>query len=586
MTFSIKSTVVLAIASILLQACTGYQAVRERADKDFQQKGEQIGAIQNKAFVAPERVSLVQHENRAYVATKSISRDKFDRLPSKFDQVTLRFGERLTIASVAENIQAATGLRVMVHPDVLVDQMKLIPANGGIFSRGSSSASTTTSAATTTATTTSSSPAGVTQPASVGTAQSATGGDFYVDIPVNFSGPLADFLDQLATRLGVDWEYQEGQIDIRRFVTRTFSIVAIPGQNTFTASLGKQGNTAAGTQASGANTSSSSSGTFNSNMNVSLDSTVNYWQSLEGQVTAMLSPLGKIAVNQGSGTITVTDVKDVVDRIGRLLDEENRVVTRQVLFDVQVYTVRGNDGSDFGVDWNLVYSKLSNLTPDWTATLVTPGDLASAAAGQIGISLLHAPSNDAGLSGRLNGSKAFLNALASVAKLSRVTSQKVMTLNRKAAPVAIIDQTAYAAATTPGTTTGTGTASTYGITPGTVTTGFVMNLVPSITDRNSMVLTFSLDISDLKQITNFTSGSGAAAQSIQLPQVSATQFIQNVALKSGETMVITGFEQLTNSYNQRTLGRDVSPGLGGSFSGSQDRQSMVILVTPIIREGL
>jgi type II secretory pathway component GspD/PulD (secretin) len=117
---------------------------------------------------------------------------------------------------------------------------------------------------------------------------------------------------------------------------------------------------------------------------------------------------------------------------------------------------------------------------------------------------------------------------------------------------------------------------------GSVTTGFVLNLMPSVTDRNAMVLTVGLDLSELRALPIF----GTAPNQIQLPEVASTQFIQRVALRTGETLVLSGFEQVNSQSGQRTLDCGMSPGLGGSFAGSTRKDSLVFLITPVMVEGL
>lgn len=593
MSFTRKTLASTLILSQLV-GCAGYQTVRGKVDQEHTEKSEAIADLQ-KSVAAYKPVPLVRTSNQPWVASRSVTREKTDSFPAIFDHVTLRFGGRHTIASVAEIIYRATGIKVMVHPDVFVSQRALIPRAGGTFTPSSTASSSTGTLSSAVGpgssgpSMISTAPAGMGSGmgAAAGSIQSTSGGDYLVDVPVNYSGPLNEFLDQVAIRLGVDWEFKDGRIEIRRFMTRSFTVLAMPGKNEFSSSLGKQGGLTTGNQTTGTGSQSSSSGSFSSDMKIATSSSIDYWASIEGGIKAMLSPMGKIAVNQGTGTVTVTDIRDVVERIGAMIEEENRALTRQVSFEVQVYSVRSNDGADFGVDWNLVYQKLSNLSPEFGLSLVSPANLASTLAGQVGVQILKTPSNDNGTLDRLSGSTAFLKALAEVGKLSRVTTQRTITLNRRAVAVAVTNQVAYVAATQPGVAAaGAAGATTPGLTPGTVTTGFIMNLTPTITDRNSMVLSFSVDISDLLKMATFTSGSGATAQSVQQPEVSSTQFAPNVALQTGDTLVLTGFERVTNNYDQRTLNRDGDPGLGGSFSGNTTKESLVVMIKAVIREGI
>lgn len=568
-----------------LAGCNGYENVKREVDANHAIASKRSEEA-HKAILTPKVSPLVTRSDRAWVASRAVPKELTEGLPAQFERVELHFGGRHNIAAVAEIISRTTGIPVMVHPDVFVPMTRLAPTTGGSMTpttNGGASPSSVAAAPGNSAAVAVTSAQG-TQMQQM-TAQS--GGDYFVDVPVDYTGSLRDFLDRITSRLGLDWEYRNGRVDIRRFITRTFTVMSMPGSSEFSSTLGKTGSQATGVTASatsGAGPANTQSGSFSSEASVKTKASIDYWASLEGNVKTMLSPVGRVAVNQGTGTVSITDTRDVVDRVSRMIEEENKALTRQVAIEVQVLSVRGNGGAEFGIDWDLVYSKLSSLAADWSLSVVSPGTLVNNIAGQVGLQILKTPTSDSGMA-RFNGSAAMIRALADVGRVATVTSQRSITLNRQSVPVAITDQTTYGAATTPGTATAGGTA-TFGITPGTVTTGFLLNLIPAITDRNSLILTMNVDISDLRDLTTFSSGSGANQQSIQTPSVSSTAFRQQVGLRTGETLVLSGFERVNNTYRQRGIGTDSSPGFGGSFTGSNVKESMVILITPVIIDGV
>lgn len=569
---TMKRALLASVSLLALSGCAGYQQVRDNVNASADVTAKKV-AEASASVTQPKAVPLVRKSDRVWLAGKSINREKFEDLPSATTDITLHFGGRHTMASVAEIIQRATGIRVFVNPDVFISPRALAPQVAG----------TSTGPSPTAVRGAMGGAASVTMgPGGMAMASGDSGGDQYLDVPVNFRGSLKDFLDQVSTRLGVDWQYKDGKIDIRRFITQTFQVAALPGKTEFSSSMGKRGGLSQG--ASGGS-GASNTGSTDSSMNVASTSAIDYWTSIESAIKAMLSPLGKVSINQATGSVTVTDIRDAVERVRNMVGEENRTLTRQVAFEVQVLSVRGNDDAEYGVDWNLVYSKLTNLAPEWTLSLATPGTLAAATSGAIGMSIVRAVNGDHGITNRTTGSSALFNAMAEVGRVNRVTSQRAITLNRQAVPVAVTSQRAYLAETVP-TASSTGGTTSIGLKPGTVTTGFMMNMVPTVTDRNSMILTFSVDMSELMDLETFTSGSGTSQQTIQLPQISATQFIQRVGLKTGETLVLSGFERVIQSYDQRTLDRGVGPGVGGSFKGNQSKESLVVMITPVILEGI
>src|SRR4029077_10929634 len=77
------------------------------------------------------------------------------------------------------------------------------------------------------------------------------------------------------------------------------------------------------------------------------------------------------------------------------------------------------------------------------------------------------------------------------------------------------------------------------LTPGTVVTGFNITTVPRVLSQGRVMLQFSLGMSDLVKIDSASSGDNT----IQIPEVNTRTFLQEVALNSGSTLVISGFDQ-------------------------------------------
>ncbi len=113
----------------------------------------------------------------------------------------------------------------------------------------------------------------------------------------------------------------------------------------------------------------------------------------------------------------------------------------------------------------------------------------------------------------------------------------------------------------------------------------MLNLLPTILDSNSILLQFSMGISTLDRLDKQSSGSGNNIQSIQTPTISSTDFLQKVALRPGDTLVLSGYEREQGQYDKRTLADGAPVGFGGSFNGSTAREAVVILVTPVVTEG-
>ncbi|AMR78613.1 PilN family type IVB pilus formation outer membrane protein [Cupriavidus nantongensis] len=571
----------IAASTLLLASCG---TVQQTVDSQYMANRDAVTAYGNKVLTqtATSNVPLVQKSSGAWLGGKALPLQADLTLPEVFrKRYAFKFPGKVGIETVAQRITQVTGIPVRVKPDVM------LPATA--FVTGGNLATVARQAAQPAPVGNASILPPLPAPQTTGTQSSllATGlsasGAFnpgLAEYEMNYEGAVSGFLDLLSARAGISWEYREGVISLHRLVTKIFTLKAIPGDSTFKSSIGKQGQTQAG--AVGSSNSTQSSAGYNSQTNIEMNSKFSLWESVEDAIKSVISPAGKYAISQASGTITVTDTRDVVEQVAKIVEHENAANTRQIAMRVEVLSVKLNNGQEFGVDWDLVFNQVSNLVP-WTLRFSSPASLVSNNASNLGVSIL-APTNGAmsASQARWGGSKAFFKALSSFGRVSVVTTANAMTLNRQPVPVAITNQTTYLAKVTPAPAGASGSAGgTPGLEPGTVTTGFLLNLLPTVLDSNSILLQFGLGISDLTGLVDVPSGD----QKIQAPEISSTDFLQKVAIRPGETLVLSGYERSTGQYDKRTLSSGAPIGLGGSLNGASNREAVVILVTPVLSEG-
>lgn len=77
------------------------------------------------------------------------------------------------------------------------------------------------------------------------------------------------------------------------------------------------------------------------------------------------------------------------------------------------------------------------------------------------------------------------------------------------------------------------------LTPGEVTTGFAMTVIPHILDRRRVILQYNINLAKLDEMLELSNGD----TTIQLPQVSKRSFSQRTKMKMGQTLVLAGFAQ-------------------------------------------
>jgi type IVB pilus formation R64 PilN family outer membrane protein len=523
---------------------------------------------------SPRKSSYVVRDSGAWLGAKSIELTPDTILPEAFNKtVTMVFPGRVNVGTVAERISMVTGVPVRVSPDVAIPQSALQSASASAKAGATGSGTPST---------------GTPPPLPSGGFGSASTtfstSTLPNDMPINFTGKLSDFLDSVEARFGVSWEYRDGGVRLFRLVTKTFRIKAHIGSSQFDTQIGKAGGSSAGSSNSSGG-SGGGGGSFTSTMAISTQSKFSVWDNLDKAVRMMLTSVGQMAISESTGTITVTDTREIVEKIGRYIDAENAILSKQIAIQVDIFSVTIDERDEFGINWEMVYSKLASLTPLWTLKSSALATLTSAEAGGLGLQIV-APTKDPTY-GQVTGSQALFKALNAVSKAEVVTSAAVVTSNRQPVPVANTSQVTYLARTTPATTSTTSAGSGVpGLEPGQVTTGFLMNALPTLLDDENVMLQISIDTSTLERIGTISTGSGATQQTIQTPEVSGRQFMQRVSMRCGETLVLTGFERAGSNYDRRALDKNAAIIAGGSIKGGGKREIMVVLLTPMAMEGI
>lgn len=392
-----------------------------------------------------------------------------------------------------------------------------------------------------------------------------------VEPSVVYSGPLSGFLDVISARYAVYWEWDSVRQGIRFFrtATKTFRVAALPGDTTLSAKITNQ---------SGGTSSGGSSGSGNTNSASNQETGVSFaglsvWKSMEDSIKAMLSSAGKVVVTAATGTVTVTDNPQVLSQVERYIEQQNVSLGRQVVVNVRVLAVDLRDSDNYGINWDLVYSSLSGIGLTLSNS-ITP----AVGASSLALKVLSTATPGSGLR-TLAGSEAVINALSKQGRVSQITSASVTTLNNQPAPLQVGKQTSYLASST--TTIGTGGAgNTTTLQPGLITTGFSMNLLPHMLTDSQMLLQYAVDLSSLTNISTVTSG----GSSIQTPEIDTRNFIQRVRVNSGDTLVVTGFEQSSLTGNMQGVGKASNVALGGGTDNSKNRTVLVMLMQPVVAD--
>ncbi|EOY9774667.1 TPA: PilN family type IVB pilus formation outer membrane protein [Enterobacter hormaechei subsp. steigerwaltii] len=514
---------------------------------------------------------VVQFQNSQYVNTAPLPKPKYEAPREVVScQVTYKTAKPQDIFQFAQDMSEQCRIRVRVTPDAAAylsaggesgsktQRLSAVPSpvmNSGemkplaMFGADGSSSQTSTNS-------------GVTRTVS----------------DVSYTGALGGLLDLVAGRMGVSWKYEDGNVVFYYLETKRFDIQPADAKYDLTGTVTSGLSNATGTDSgNGGGTSSSGvSGSGGSTMSSTVAMGNNLYKDLKETVQSMLTPgVGRLSLNATTGTLMITDVPDVVRRVGDYLDDENSTLSRQVILKVVTYTVNTDVSDMVGIDWNLVWKSLNG---NYGIKLANTNSGVASDAISGGFNVLDTATGSAA---QFAGSSFLLDALSKQAKVSDVKTNTIMTTNMAAAPVLVGQQTTYLKrVTTTPYETGNSTTLQQSLEPGSVTTGTNITILPKILkDSDRLMLNMFMDISSLKQLRVISNDT----EKLEAPDVDTRSIQQRVWMKPGQTLIMSGFEQNINNSNRQGVGSPNNILFGGALSGAKTKQSFVITVTPYVR---
>lgn len=538
---------------ITLTACTSPIEDRARADHERLQQRTEAATRQLRPTQASSPPALLTVEDTMRFTRRSVPFDSGQLLPAHIQSVTMKAAGLHSLRTVAQWIEQLTRIPVTVTHDALMPAFafELDPNTQG---GGASSAGLSAGAVGRTP-----GPSdGADKQPDVNQQAAQTierlGGPRQLpsdkDPPhfaVDYHGPLQGLLEQVATRAGVHWTYQDGTIRFYRVVSRSIPVRSLPGN--LTQSGGVQ---------------------LSSGMSLTSEVELNIWAGIERSVQQMISRQGRVRVDPALGQVLIRDALRNVEAVERYLEGVNRQLARQVSLNVEVLQVSLNNRFETGIDWNYVRQVTGMGT-------FSAGALPSVLGNTANLGFIR--NNDDG-----SVSNLIIKALESFGRVSTSYSSVINTMNRQPVPLGAINTQSYLKQITPmatATSTGAVAYGPPGLTPGEIVTGFNLTLLPIVLDSNMVLMQCGISISSLRELTTFSSGTGAAQQTVQQPNVSSFLTLQRMAVRSGDTIVLSGFETESTDSKQNDLKRDAVP---GTRTSARDKSTLVILITPRLLE--
>lgn len=375
-------------------------------------------------------------------------------------------------------------------------------------------------------------------------------------VEMRWNGTMVSYLDYITARLNLSWSYRDGVVLIERYVTESFELAAFGGSQNYKMSL----------------TGAAAAGNGGATMDVTEDGSIEFLNAIKAAVDQLVKPTnGSTVMNLATGRITVTATKDAMSRVRDMVRIEGASLTRQAQIQFDVYSVTSNRSDEQGVDWSVIFSRLSEA---WGATLTAPTSLASSAAGSLGVKVLTGVTGNTS-SIEFGGSGAVLKLLNEHGSNAKVRPITMIALNRQWARKTNLANNTYVSETT---TSSTSSGTTGGQKTAVVTTGDKVLVQPAILDDGKIMLKFGLSLTELLSLLSVTSGSGASSSTVQTPNTAGVDDQATVSLLPGQAMVVTGLSRRTADSKLRTLGESVGVGAGGSQSQSFKREEFMLVV--------
>ncbi|EAA0896140.1 PilN family type IVB pilus formation outer membrane protein [Salmonella enterica] len=388
---------------------------------------------------------------------------------------------------------------------------------------------------------------------------------------LRWQGPLGGLLDNITARTGVSWRTDHGAVVFYLTETRTFQFAFLNTRVNSNASVSSGSTSSMGTSGGSGGGDNSVSGDSSSSQKTTTLQDRDAYEDIRKTMETILTPeKGRYWLSESTGVMTVTDTPQVLETVSHYVDEQNREMNRQVQLSVKVLSVSNTRNEQFGIDWGLVYKSLQQVG----ATLNNAGgDIAGATSA--GVSILDTATGSAA---RFSGSSLLIKALSEQGDISVVTSLDSTVTNLTPVPIQMADQTVYVAGSATTTTTDVGATTT--LTPGMITTGFNMTLLPLIRQAGDVQLQVNFNLSDPPTIRSFTSKDGNSY--IEMPYTKLRSLSQKVNLRAGQSLVLTGFSQDNTSVRKSGT---FTPGnflFGGGRKGEHGRSTLVIIITPLL----
>lgn len=378
--------------------------------------------------------------------------------------------------------------------------------------------------------------------------------------------PLPNILDQISKRLNLNWRFYNGAIEFYRTQTQVFDVRSLTLSAQADARLGR----AANTQAGG----------FDSTSSTALKSTGQHTlEAIKLRLEPLLTRAGIVAAQPGAlSSLIVTDTPEALQAVSRFIERENRTLTRRVRLIFEEISLQTHEDLEFGLDWDALFTQ-----GNFAAALSAPVAGAGVGVARAALDAAHGP---------IQSSKLIVSALAKYGTVVRHVSMPVLTLNRRPVTHAIrttfsyVDQVKASGSGTSGVPGAGSGLPSMSVSQKEETVGSFLTLVPDAQDDGQILLSVSYDNTVAQPLKTLTIGEQSSRMQIQQITIDGNGTVQQVALRPGQPMLVSGFEQRQSEADRARLSADAPIAFGGGDRIKHRKTITLIVITAQVEEGL
>ncbi len=292
-----------------------------------------------------------------------------------------------------------------------------------------------------------------------------------------------------------------------------------------------------------------------------------------------------VIANPETGILNIRATSRQHEKVQEFLDSVMTNARRQVLIEATVAEVQLNNQYQRGIDWQRLRSGATTTGVPAFGQGSSGLEFGQTTAGTpAGINTNAFVMGGAIASLNFNFALKFLESFGDVRVLS---SPKISVLNNQTAVLKVVDNLVYFTVQAQSTANQTSTLTTFTTTLQSVPVGFIMSLVPQISDTDTVVLNLRPTISrKIGDVADPNPSLATAGVTSLVPVIQTREMESVLRVQSGQVAVLGGLMQdaVTNIEDTIPGVRDI-PGLGALLSQRKDinqKTELVIFLRPVV----